>query len=143
MDGRSYTSQYLYNTAGQVTTAVYPSGKRIRVNHDTRGRMSGMDKVDSAGNLLSTYLSGMTYRTEGMLSGLTLGNGVAESYGYSNDRLQMTSQTVTKSASTLLSLTYAYAATAGQMGATSSAGNSGQLMSITGTVNAANRAQAF
>jgi hypothetical protein len=47
-----------------------------------------------------------------MVSALSLGNGVNESYGYSNDRLQMTSQTATKG-STLMSLNYSYAASAG------------------------------
>jgi RHS Repeat. len=143
LDSRSYTTQYLYTTANQLTTLVYPSGKRVRMNHDSRGRMSGVDKVDSVGNLLGTYLSGVSYRTEGMVSGLTLGNGVAESYGYSADRLQMTSQTATKGASTLLSLSYSYAAVAGASGVSTVAGNSGQLMSITGAVNSQTRNQGF
>src|SRR5262249_45052629 len=74
---------------------------------------------------------------------LNLANGVSETYGYSSDRLQVTSQTALKGASTLLSLTYGYAASAGQSGATSTAGNSGQLMTISGTVNSQSRGQGF
>jgi hypothetical protein len=106
--------------------------------------MSGMDKVDASNNLLGTYLSGVTYRVEGMVSGLSLGNGVNESYGYSNDRLQMTSQTATKG-STLMSLNYSYTASAGASGVETTAGNSGQLMSIAAgsTINGQARNQAF
>lgn len=144
IDTRSYQTQYLYNNANQMTHLIYPSGKRVRVNRDTRGRMSGTDKVDASNNVLGTYVSGVTYRVEGIVSGLSLGNGVNESYGYSNDRLQMTSQTATKG-STLMSLNYSYAASAGASGVGTTAGNSGQLMSIAAgsTINGQARNQAF
>jgi len=64
---------------------------------------------------------------------LTLGNGVAETFGYDANRLQLTSQVTTKSggpAGGLMNLTYDYQAPAGQMGAGSTAGNAGQLMAI-------------
>jgi hypothetical protein len=32
---------------------IYPSGKRVRMNFDSRGRMIGEDKVDAAGNVLT------------------------------------------------------------------------------------------
>ena len=144
IDTRSYQTQYLYNNANQMTHLIYPSGKRVRVNRDTRGRMSGMDRVDGFDNVLGTYVTGVTYRVEGMVSGLSLGNGVNESYGYSNDRLQMTSQTATKG-STLMSLNYSYAASAGASGVGTAAGNSGQLMSIAAgsTINGQLRPQGF
>ncbi len=144
IDTRSYQTQYLYNNANQMTHLIYPSGKRVRVNRDSRGRMTGMDKVDASNNLLGTYLSGVTYRVEAMVSGLSLGNGVNESYGYSNDRLQMTSQTATKG-STVMSLNYSYAASAGASGVGTTAGNSGQLMSIApgSTINSQARNQSF
>jgi hypothetical protein len=91
---------------------IYPSGKRVRVNRDTRGRLSGLDKVDSLGNVLGTYMSGVGYNVAGQVTGLSLGNGVSEGYGYSADRLQLTSQTATRGVTTLMSLTYNYAAAA-------------------------------
>ncbi len=143
MDARSYQSQYLYNTAGQMTTLVYPSGKRVRVNHDSRGRMSGLDKVDSLGNVLGQYVSSVGYNTAGQVTSLGLANGVSESYGYSADRLQLTSQSAVKGASTLMSLTYGYQAGAGASGAATTAGNSGQLISIGGTVNGFSRSESY
>ncbi|MEK6288506.1 MAG: hypothetical protein AABO57_22545 [Acidobacteriota bacterium] len=52
----SYQTQYQYNQAGQITLMVYPSGKRVSMNHDSRGRLSGEDKVDAVGNVLAKYL---------------------------------------------------------------------------------------
>jgi RHS repeat-associated protein len=143
IDTRSYQSQYQYNGANQLTLMIYPSGKRVRVNRDTRGRLSGLDKVDASNNVLLGYMSQVGYNTAGQVTGLNLGNGVVESYGYSNDRLQLTSQSATKGAATLMSLTYNYAASAGASGTSTTAGNSGQLMAITGTINSQNRGQSF
>lgn len=126
---------------------IYPSGKRVRTSQDGRGRLSGVAKVDAGGNVLTNYLSGIGYTSAGQVSGLTLGNGVVESYGYSSDRLQLTNQTATKSGNTLMTLTYNYQATAGQSGTGTTAGNSGQLMGITSapasTINNQARDQAF
>ena len=72
-----------------------------------------------------------------------LRNGATESFGYSNDRLQPTSQTVTKGGNTLLSLSYGYGAATGQMGSGSMPGNSGQLVSVNGTINGQGRNQTF
>ena len=60
--------------------------------------------------------------------------GIEESFGYDAQRLQMTSQTVTQDSNTRMNLTYSYQASAGQMGAGSTAGNAGQLMSVSGTI---------
>jgi RHS repeat-associated protein len=79
----------------------------------------------------------------GQVTGLTLGNGVAESYGYDSQRLQLTSQSATKSGNTLLSLTYNYQATAGQNGTGTTAGNSGQLMSVSGAINGTTESTAY
>lgn len=143
VDGRSYQTQHLYNTVNEATTLIYQSGKRVRMNHDQRGRLSGLDRVDTAGNVLGQYVTSIGYNIASQVTNIGLASGVTEGYGYSPDRLQMNSQTVTKGANTLLSLTYGYSASAGQMGAGSLAGNSGQMVSITGSVNGQTRNQAF
>jgi RHS repeat-associated protein len=129
MDGRSYTTSFQYNTANQQTQMTYPSGRVINFGHDNKGRLI------SAGS----FLSSVTYNGIGQLTGTTLGNGVTESYGYDANRMQLTSQTATKSggpANGLMNLTYGYQASAGQMGAGSTAGNAGQVMTISGTMAA-------
>jgi RHS repeat-associated protein len=139
-----YTTQYLYNNANQITTLVYPSGKRLKVNRDLRGRLTGLDSINTMNSVLATYVSTAAYNTAGQVTGLSLGNGATESYGYSTDgRQQLASQTVTKSGSTLMSLTYGYQAAAGANGAGTVAGNTGQVMNATGTVNGQGRNQTF
>src|SRR5262249_9953325 len=122
---------------------IYPSGKRVKMEHDARGRLAAMQRVDTSGNPQESYLSGINYRVDGQISSQNLGNGATENFGYSNDRLQLTSQTVTKGSNTLLSLSYGYEADAGKMGSGSTPGNSGQLISINGTINGQGRNQAF
>lgn len=147
IDGNSYQTQYQYNAINQPALMIYPSGKRVRMNHDSRGRFSGEDKVDTSGNVLASYLSGVGYNVAGQVTGMTSGSGVIESYTYSSDRLQLTRQTATKPGSTLMDLNYSYAATAGASGTGTTAGNSGQLMAITSspasTINNQARNQAF
>lgn len=136
IDGRSYTTGYQLNTANQLTQMTYPSTRVINLGHDSRGRLT------SAG----AFLSGVTYNNIGQLTGISLGNGVSESYGYDANRMQLTSQTATAPggvAGGLMNLTYGYQASAGQNGAGTTAGNAGQLMSISGTVNGATESANF
>jgi RHS repeat-associated protein len=141
IDGIRYVKQYEYNAANQMTMMTYPSGKKVNVGRDDRGRLAALQRVDVSG--APAYLSGINYRVDGLVSGQTLGDGTTESFEYSDDRLQLTSQKVMKGGSTLLDLSYGYGALAGQMGNGSTAGNSGQLVSVTGTINGQNRNQAF
>ena len=143
IDNISYQKQYEYNEIGQMTFMTYPSGKRVKMERDAKGRLSAMQKVDFSGNPQETYLSGINYRVDGQISSQNLGNGTTENFGYSNDRLQLTSQTVTKDGSPLMSLNYGYDAVAGHMGNGSKPGNSGHVVRVTGTINGQSRNQAF
>jgi len=151
IDGvNSYQTQYQYNQANQLALMIYPSGKRVRMNFDSRGRMIGEDKVDTTGNVLTSYLSGIGYNVAGQVTSMTSGSGVVESYTYSSNRLQLTRQTAVKGATTLMDLNYSYAAAAGASGAGTTAGNSGQLMAIgsnpsgqPSSINGQNRTQSF
>ena len=62
------------------------------------------------------------------------------------NRMQLTSQRATQTggpANGLMNLTYGYQAWAGQMGAGSTAGNAGQLTSISGTIGALTESAAY
>jgi RHS repeat-associated protein len=133
IDSKSYTTSYEYNQGGQLSKLTYPSSYNYFINHDNKGRLESLSSTSGNG-LTNGSLYGLTYNTVGQQSGLTLGNGVVESYGYSSDRMQLTSQSAVKSGTTLLSLTYGYSASSGQNGSGSTAGNSGQLMSISGSI---------
>jgi RHS repeat-associated protein len=143
IDNIRYEKRYEYNEISQMTLMTYPSGKRVKVGRDDRGRLSAVKMVDASDALLDTYLSGINYRVDGQVSGQNLGDGTTESFEYSDDWLQLTRQKVMKGGSTLLDLSYGYGALAGRMGNGSKAGNSGQLVSVTGTINGQNRNQEF
>ena len=129
IDGVNYTTGYGYNAASQRNRLDYPSGRVVNINRDSIGRLSSLTEP-----IAGTYLSGMSYNNAGQVTGLTLGNGVSESYGYDSQRLLLTSQTATVGQTSLMNLTYNYQAQAGQMGAGTTAGNAGQLVSVTGSI---------
>jgi YD repeat-containing protein len=118
---------------------TYPSTRAVNINHDSIGRLSSVVNNSDSAN----YLSSISYNAAGQTTGWTLGSNIAESFGYDSNRLQMTSQTVTQNGQTRMSLTYSYAATAGQMGGGSTAGNAGQLMSVTGSIGGATESAAY
>lgn len=141
IDGINYTTSYQYGPGDLRSQITYPSGRVVNINRSSSGRLNSL--TDGAG---ANYLSGIGYNPAGQVTGLTLGNGVAETFGYDANRLQLTSQTATKSGGPqngLMNLTYNYQATAGQMGPASTAGNAGQLMSISGTINSTTESAAY
>ena len=146
IDGvNQYTTGYEYNQASQLSVIVYPTSRRVRMNHDSRGRLSGVEKVDTAGGVLTSYLTSVGYNAAGQATSAALGNGVTESFTYDAQRLQLTREQATKGATTLMDLNYSYQAQVGQNGAGTTGGNSGQLMKIApgSTINGQARDQSF
>jgi RHS repeat-associated protein len=136
IDGRNYTTSFQFDTADQVTQMTYPSNRLINIGHDSRGRVTS----------IGTFLGSVTYDGIGRLAGTTLGNGVTEGFGYDTNRMQIASQTATKSGGPpngLMNLIYSYDAASGQMGTGSTAGNAGQMVSISGTINSTTESAAY
>jgi RHS repeat-associated protein len=133
IDGKSYTKSYQYNTGGQLTQLTYPSQRVLPISYD------GFSRLSSVGS----YLTGLSYNSSGQATGFTLGNGVSETFGYDSQRLELNTQTATKGSSPLINLTYSYAASAGQMGAGTAAGNNGQMTTMSGTINGATESAAY
>ncbi len=117
---------------------IYPSTRQVNLNRDSAGRLTSLTDAASA-----NYLSSMSYNPAGQVTGLTLGNGAIETYGYDTNRMQLTSQTATKNSTSLMNLTYSYQASAGQNGAGTTAGNSGQVMTISGSINSTTESAAY
>jgi RHS repeat-associated protein len=138
---RTYTTSYILNEASQATQLTYPSGLGVAVNHDSAGRMSGLQNASTQTN----YLSGLTYDMAGQVVADTLGNGITEQFGYDAARMQLTTQKAGTSSpyTNRMDLTYSYSASSGQMGVGSTAGNAGQLMSISGTINATTESASY
>jgi len=72
---KTYTTSYEYNGGSQLSKMIYPSGQQVSVNHDDKGRMQSLtyNPGDTSG-----YLTGVSYNIAGQVTGLTLGNGVAQ-----------------------------------------------------------------
>ncbi len=122
---KPYTAGYQYNEASQVTNLTYPSGNAFNIGHDDRGRTGSV----------GAYATAMTYNIEARPTGLPLGNGVVETTSFDANRAQLSSRTATRNGATLMSLNCSYDAAPGQSGATTTAGNTHQLISLTGTIN--------
>lgn len=124
----SYTTGYAYNQAGQLTQMTYPSSKVVKYGFDNRGRLNTVGE----GSVAAKYVSSIGYQPSQQVGSIGLGNGLAENYVYSADRLQLTSQNVKQQANTLMSLTYNYTADKSRSGGVGSGqANTGQLMDIT------------
>ena len=133
---RTYTTSFNnYNQASQLKQMTYPSTRQLSFSYDTIGRPSGM----------TGYLSNIGYNIAGQVSADTLGNGVTEQFGYDTNRMQLTSQKAGTASpfTNRLDLTYSYSASSGQMGSGSTAGNTGQLVTISGTINGASESAAY
>ncbi len=122
--GTSYLVQYSYNLAGQLTETIYPSGRKVDQGYDSVGRLSSV--FDNTTGTPTNYASGYAYNPAGQVTAFNYGNGVAASLGYSADRLQLTSLSYVKGATTLFSLSYGYA---------QNGGNNAQITSITDNVD--------
>jgi YD repeat-containing protein len=87
IDGTNYTVQYAYNSASQLTSLTYPSGRVVRSGYDPFGRLTGVsDGGAPAGPYLTINPS--DYNGAGEIKNLTFGNGVKGAFTF-NDHLQI------------------------------------------------------
>ena len=127
----TYTTDYAYNLASEMTQITYPSGRVVAQTYDGIGRLCGVGASGSTCSSGTTYASGYNYNTAGEVTEFNYGNSVVANLSYSPDRLQLQclqydttslSNPCTKDTSALFMLTYAY----GSAGA-----NNGQISGIT------------
>lgn len=141
IDSFSYTTNYQYGAGGLRSQITYPASARVlNMSRDSSGRVSSLY------DQYRTYISNITRNWAGDVTGLSLGNVANESYGYDANRLQLTTQTATAvggPANGLMNLTFNYQASAGQTGVGSTAGNAGQFMSLSGTINLTSESAAY
>ncbi len=88
----TYTTSYAFDLAGDVTTMTYPSGRAVKVNYDALGRLQGLQNNST----LANYVTSAAYNAANQATGFTYGNGVNASYGYSAQRLQLSSLSYTQ-----------------------------------------------
>jgi YD repeat-containing protein len=135
ISGTTYTTQYAYNLAGELSTITYPSGRVVQQNYDAVGRLCAVGASGATCSTGTNYANGFTYNPAGEATTFNYGNGVATNMTYSADRLQMTALSYTKASTTLLSMNYWYKTDATNC-PSAPASNNGQIQCITDGVDA-------
>lgn len=73
-EGRVFTLRYSYDTAGRLTSLVYPDGAEVDYLYDAQGRVSEIG-VRPANGLRQVLLTQATHHPFGPTAGWTYGNG--------------------------------------------------------------------
>ncbi len=124
INSATYTTQYIYNLARELTQITYPSGRVVKRDFDAIGRLSKLYKDAS-----TTYADTFGYNAAGQATGFNYGNGVTASFGYSTDRLQLSSLIYVKSSQSLMALNYYYKTDASNC-PNAPSGNNGEIQCI-------------
>jgi RHS repeat-associated protein len=106
--GTPFNFGYTYDLSGALASTQYPTGRTVANTFDAAGRVC---KVDSAtGSSCTTngqYAWNVSYAPQGAVSGLTLKNGLAETWSF-NSRQQPTGLQASVGSTSLLNLTWGY-----------------------------------
>ena len=118
IDSVTYPVHYGYNSASQLASITYPSGRVVNQNYDVVGRIQS---VASGG---TSYLTVNTYNAAMQPTAVSYGNQVQGAFGY-NDHLQLQSLRYFKTgaSSDILNLGYDYSSA-------TVTGNNGQIQAI-------------
>ena len=81
---------------------TYPSTRQVSSCYDATGQVK--DLLDGSVSSQDKYAESVSYAPHGALQQMTLGNGVAESWSWDDERLQPASISATKSGGTLLAI---------------------------------------
>ncbi len=91
IDGKTYTTQYHFNTNGQLSSITYPSGRILTYTFDALGQVSGLSSNYQSQS--KTLASNITYLPFGPMGGLTYGNAKTLTQSYDTD-YRLTAKTV-------------------------------------------------
>ncbi|RYY74106.1 MAG: RHS repeat protein [Gammaproteobacteria bacterium] len=80
------TTQYSYDTAGNLVTMTYPSGRTVTYSRDAAGRIQGITtKAANANATVQTIASNMTYLPFGPAASYAYGNGLTHTNTFDTD----------------------------------------------------------
>jgi RHS repeat-associated protein len=128
ISGTTYTTQYAYNLAGEMTQATYPSGRIVQQSFDAIGRLCEIaPSTTGCSTATNPYATGFSYNVASQPTFFLYGNGVMASYSYSPDRLQLSSLAYYQpNCASLFKLNYGYAQNGGNNGQITSVANPGE-----------------
>jgi RHS repeat-associated protein len=78
-------TKYTYDAASRIASIAYPSGAVVAYTRDAMGRITAVTEKALGASTSTTVVSSVTYQPFGPSSGLTYGNGVAESRSFDLD----------------------------------------------------------
>lgn len=78
--GITYDTAYTYDAEDRLLSVAYPSGRRVEYGRDGLGRIARVELV--TGEARTLLADGITYRADRLITGLTFGNGLAETRSY-------------------------------------------------------------
>jgi RHS repeat-associated protein len=93
-DGNTYETLYIYDSFGKLLTETYPSGRVVKNEFDTLGRIASVSSKASVSAsqpspVFHIYANGFGYNDKGQPDRMRLGNGLWESIKY-NNKFQVT-----------------------------------------------------
>jgi RHS repeat-associated protein len=137
----TYTTNYTYNLASELTQITYPSGRVVQQSVDAIGRLCEIAPTTTGcGTAASPFATGFGYNTANRVTGFKYGNGIFASFGFSPDRLQLNcldysttnrGTTCTHDSTTKFGLGYSYQ---------TAPSNNGQISGITDSVDSGRNA---
>ena len=98
--GVTYTTTYQYDAEHRAIGMTLPSGRTVTYQRDGLRRISGIDAEISGIN--TNLVSGISYRSDGVVTARQYGNGIAETRVYDQQR-RLAQQTIGTADSILLS----------------------------------------
>jgi RHS repeat-associated protein len=119
----SYTMLYRYYLGGALKSEQYPSGRVVSYAYDDAARLNNVSSGSQA------YAASFVYGPRGLLTSLTYGNGVTESFDY-NNRLQLKELSLTKDNNTIERYVYQYGRVDIDTGSLDQSKNNGQIAAI-------------
>lgn len=88
--GYTFPVTYAYNSASEITSITYPSGRVVQQSVDPIGRPCEIaPSTSGCGTAGSPYATGYQYNAANLVTQFKYGNGVYGSFGFSPDRLQL------------------------------------------------------
>lgn len=120
VNGYTYTSLATYDAADRQVTATYPNNAATYPNnaatlyysYDGNGNLKTIQSIAGTGANETFYTSGVgsnnPYNEQGLLTGMTFGNGVTTSYGYYTNSHRRQQIVTNYGATNIQSFTYTY-----------------------------------